>query len=202
MFNEPYFLYQTVPVWVAALLALALLLFSGRVAEMRSMRGADPMVWLSKGFLFALVALLAFFPALLVETPGAEINFGLLFYILFFSGFCYHVGRSSGWRTGRRHLGDMLGMESPEHMEDTQDRLFESRLRYPSRADVVKSIGELAKAHPGEDDSGAGAGTAGEANAKRSPTAPVDLSEQSALSSDPELAKLEAFFATKKDKRQ
>lgn len=144
--SEPDFMTQILPLWLPAAVAFSLLVMVKGVSEVLCARGYGGAVRMYRGALYILIPLLLLLPSLLIDTGGSIINAGLLFYILFFSGFCYYLGRNLGWKAGRRNLSELIGMETPESLEDTQDRLFESRMRFPHRGDVVKSIGELAKA--------------------------------------------------------
>lgn len=131
-------------------MSLVFLLLNGPLHRLAAGRGRDAASRLLKGGFFVALPLLAFFPALTVETPGPLFNIVLLIYIVLFSLFCYYMGKRSGWTSGRKELSDFVGLDTPDDVEDVQDRLFESRLRFPVRSDVVASIAALARARQPE----------------------------------------------------
>ena len=138
--------------WLAAGLALALLFLVNVVAQAMLSRGSDVVMRLFRLGVYLILPLLAIVPALLMlaSRMGQGVGLGLLFYVVFFGLFCYYLGKRVGTELGRKHISDLVGLDSPDNIEDAQDRLFESRMRYPVRADVVKSIGEMAKRREAE----------------------------------------------------
>ena len=130
----------------AGALAAALLVFLDPVAEACSGRRQGVGARVARIILFFLVPALAVFPALVLagSDSGAGVGLWLLLYVVFFSLFCYHFGKRIGLVRGEARLRELMGLDSKESTEDAQDRLFESRMRFPLRAEVVKSIGEMA----------------------------------------------------------
>ena len=128
--------------WIAAALAFALLVLAEPAADIWSGRRRDGLARFMRAGLFLMVAALGVVPPLAAREAGM----GLFFHAVLFPVFCYQLGKRIGWGAGRRHLEELLGIESRDGLEETQDRLFESGMRFPSRAEVVKSITDLAKA--------------------------------------------------------
>lgn len=131
-----------VPVCIAAVLALllAVLAIARRDAEVVKSGGM-----IARGCAVLLAFGMAVAPPLFVQTGSLEASAALMFYVVFFAVFCYYKGWAAGRTVGRKEITELLGLDSPDQIADTQDRLFESRLRFPLRMDVVKSIGDLAQ---------------------------------------------------------
>ncbi|MDR3077283.1 MAG: hypothetical protein LBV15_00790 [Planctomycetota bacterium] len=129
--------------WAAAALAFVLLILLEPVAEIWIGRRRDVSARLMRAVLFILVLGLEAVPPFLIAWESGAAVF---FQVLFFPIFCYFLGKRTGWDAGRDHLSELLGVESRVGLEEAQDRLFESGMRFASRAEVVKSITDLVKA--------------------------------------------------------
>lgn len=134
--------------WVAAVVSLLLLIGVGPVSEVFMSRRNDGGMRFLKIGLFFTLPLLIFFPALILLMGETVRGTPCGFYLLFFSLFCYYLGKKTGFSQGRSHMSDMIGLDQFDSIEEAQDRLYESRQRLPGREDVVKAIGGLAKKKP------------------------------------------------------
>ena len=134
--------------WGAAGVSFVLLIFAGPISQVVASGRNDGVVRLLKILLFFILPLLVLFPALVLLTGETVSGTPCGFYLLFFSLFCYYLGRNIGYERGRRELSELIGLEAFDDIEDAQDRLYESRQRYLSRDDVVLSITNMAKGRP------------------------------------------------------
>ena len=134
--------------WGAAGVSFILLIFVGPVSQVVASSRHDGVMRLLKIVLYFTLPLLVLFPALVLLTGETVSGTPCGFYLLFFSLFCYYLGRNTGHEKGRRELSELIGLEAFDDIEDAQDRLYESRQRYVSREDVVLSITNMAKGHP------------------------------------------------------
>lgn len=139
-------------VWLAALLALLLLAGVSFVAEVFMSRRRDLSIRLLRTTVGILVPALALAPGLTRMAYDENLLSGLalLVFAVFFALFCYYLGKRVGTEQGRKRISDLVGLDSADNITDAQDRLFESRMRFPNPADVIKSIGEMAKANEAE----------------------------------------------------
>lgn len=164
----------SVGVWLWACAALAALLLLGLNSFVASLDGGrDGGVRLFRMLVYLLVVALLFIPALLLAVTYPGVGYGLLAYVLLFSGFCYYAGKRLGWRAGRKHISELVGIDTPDRMEEVQDRLFESNMRLPARAQVVNSIGEMAKQREAEQRERERAGVGRPADTQPSPPPPA-----------------------------
>ncbi|MDR2392366.1 MAG: hypothetical protein LBE84_11900 [Planctomycetota bacterium] len=126
--------------WAAAAISFLLLCLAGSIAGAWSNRprGGRRAV---RAVLCAAIPVAGLFPAL---AAAEALGFGILFHAIFFSLFCYVLGQRTGWTQGRDHMRELMGIESLDSVDEMQDRLLESGMRFPSRAGVVQSIVELA----------------------------------------------------------
>jgi hypothetical protein len=69
---------------------------------------------------------------------------------MFFPLFCYYLGRNIGRARGASEMSERVGLEMFDSVEEVQDRLYESRQRIPSQAEVERSIIALAKTSAGK----------------------------------------------------
>ncbi len=131
----------------AGALSAFLLVFLNPAVEALTSRRRDVVARGVRIALYLLVPPLAVLPSLVFLVAGAEPGGGiwLFLYVVFFVLFCYHLGKRIGLVQGEGRIRELVGLDTAENVEDAQDRLFESRMRFPARADVVKSIGEMAK---------------------------------------------------------
>ncbi len=133
-------------VWAAAAASFLLLLLSGPLSRVAASPRRDGAVRLVKVCVAIFVPLLALFPALILftgeEVPGAACSI----YLLFFSLFCYYMGRGAGRARGRSEISDRVGLDLFDSVEEAADRLYESRQRFATRGEVEKSIVSLAAA--------------------------------------------------------
>ena len=134
--------------WLAAFVSLVLLVFVGPVSEIFLSRKNHGTMRLLKIALFFTLPLLVFFPALVLLMGETVRGTPCGFYLLFFSLFCYYLGKKTGFSIGRSNMSDLIGLEMFDSVEDAQDRLYESRQRLSSREEVIKSIAGLAKKKP------------------------------------------------------
>lgn len=137
--------------WFSAAIALFLLLTVGLMSEIVTSKRRDTVMRFLKVFLYITIPVLAVVPGL-TATAGTDflLSAALIFYVVFFVAFCYYLGKRVGVNQGQRQIRELVGMDSTESVEEAQDRLFESRMRFLSRAEVVESIGTLAKAREAE----------------------------------------------------
>jgi hypothetical protein len=131
--------------WAAAFLALALYGLSNLIAGAMVSGRRDPPFRIFRALAVGATILLAFLPGLLLALYAPMNILGLAPYCVFMAGYCYAIGKRVGFFRGRTHFNGLIGIESRETIEEIQDRLLESRMRHPSRVEVVKSIGELAR---------------------------------------------------------
>lgn len=129
--------------WVAAVVSLALLALSGPVAEIMLSPRRDGGMRAAKVALYLCISLVVLLPCLVLLTGETVTGTPCGLYLVFFSIFCYYTGKRIGAENGRRSISDLMGLGSAKSMEEAQDRLFESRLRLPSRNEVVESIAVL-----------------------------------------------------------
>lgn len=137
--------------WISAAVALVLFVGIGMVSEIAVSRRRDIVMRVLKISLYITLPVLAVLPAL-TATAGTDFTLSgaLIFYVVFFAGFCYYLGKRIGRHDGQRYVRELVGMESGETVEEAQDRLFESRMRFATRSEVVDSIAEMAKAQEAE----------------------------------------------------
>lgn len=131
--------------WAAAFLALALYGLSNVIAGAVVSRRREPAFRVFRALAILATLLLAFLPGFLLAMYAPMNILGVVPYCAFMALYCYSIGKRIGFFRGRTHFNDMMGIEGRESIEEIQDRLLESRMRHPSRVEVVKSIGELAK---------------------------------------------------------
>lgn len=138
--------------WAAVLVLVGLMASLGTVAELILSRRRDTGARLMRVFLYMAFPGLIVVPVMMLadQYDNGLLGLALFFYVVLYVLFCYYLGRRIGRVQGRKSISDLVGLDSPNEIEDAQDRLFESRMRYPLRADVVKSIGEMAKAREAE----------------------------------------------------
>lgn len=134
--------------WGAAGVSFVLLVLSGPLARIVVSRRNDGAVRLAKILLFFTLPLLVLFPALVLLTGETVYGTPCGFYLLFFSLFCYYMGRNVGFERGRREISELIGLDAFDSIEDAQDRLYESRQRYLAHDEVVLSISNMAKGRP------------------------------------------------------
>lgn len=132
--------------WSAAGVALALLVLTRPVADIMTSGRRDGTMRGLKVFLYLLLFLEVALPALLLVTGEGGTTPATGLYVLFFPLFCYYLGKGIGRRQGRQAVTELVGLDSFDNIEDAQDRLFESRMRFPRREEVIESIGALSKA--------------------------------------------------------
>jgi hypothetical protein len=133
--------------WAAAGLSFALLVLSGPLARVASSPRHDGMVRVVKVCLFTLIPVMVLVPTLLLFAGEAVPGVPCAFYLLFFSLFCYYLGRETGRSRGRKEMSDRVGLEMFDNAEEAADRLYESRQRLATRAEVEQSITAMAKAN-------------------------------------------------------
>ncbi|MCC8190202.1 MAG: hypothetical protein LIP77_06130 [Planctomycetes bacterium] len=138
-------------IWGSALLSLMLLFTVGSIADIFTSRRRDLIMRFMQSVVFLLIPLLGLVPAMaaVIETSG-RVGYGMVLYVAFFAMFIYYLGKDVGINQGKRHMGELVGLDSPGNLEDAQDRLFESRMRFPTRAGVVESIGRMAREREAE----------------------------------------------------
>jgi hypothetical protein len=128
--------------WAAAAVSFLLLCLAGPIAGAWLDRGRNGGKRAGRAVLSIAIPAAGLIPTLVAADAT---GFGIVFHAIFFSLFCYFFGQSTGWTQGSDHMAEMMGIESPNAVEEMQDRLLESGMRLPSRAEVVKSISELAR---------------------------------------------------------
>lgn len=131
-------------IWLGAAVLFFLLIGVGAVAALLQSRRTDLVGRLLKVMLSIVILWLVLLPPL-VMAAGVEPGRGVGLYVPLLALFLYYLGRALGREHGKRHMVELLGLDSASAIEETQDRLFESRMRLQSRTEVVKSIGELAE---------------------------------------------------------
>ncbi|MDR0362251.1 MAG: hypothetical protein LBJ46_06145 [Planctomycetota bacterium] len=130
--------------WTAAILAVLMYGLSNLIARSLVDRRRDAAARMFRAVFFLATVMLMFLPALLLALHAPVNIIGIIPYCIFLALYCYGLGGKIGFFRGRQHFNELMGIGSSDTIEEIQDRLLESRMRHPSRTDVVKSIGDLA----------------------------------------------------------
>ncbi len=131
--------------WSAAAVSLVLLLLTVPVASVVTSGRRDVLMRLAKILFYVVLLLLFLFPCLVLLTGEVASGLPCGLYLLFFPLFCYYMGRRLGSRSGEQHQRELFGLDLFDSPEEVQDRLYESRLRFPSPVSVSDSIVELSR---------------------------------------------------------
>lgn len=129
--------------WTAAVVSLLLLALSRPVSVVWISGRRDGVMRVYRVLLYICVFFLVFFPCLVLISGETVKGTPCGLYLLFFSLFCYYLGKNIGMEKGRRGIADLMGLDAANSIEEAQDRLFESRMRLPGRNQVVESITTL-----------------------------------------------------------
>ncbi len=131
--------------WSAAAVSFLLLLLTVPLAAILTSTRRDSPVRVAKILFYVVLILVLLLPCLLLLTGEAINGLPCGLYLLFFPLFCFYLGRRIGYRSGERDMGDKIGLEMFDNLEEAQDRLYESRLRFPSPTGVGESIVALSR---------------------------------------------------------
>lgn len=129
--------------WAAAIVSFILLLLVRVVSDIMISPRRDTGTRMLKVLIILALIVLVGFPFLVLIT-GEKVNgtpCGC--FLLFFPLFCYYFGKAVGYGKGHRYVWDLVGLNDFDNIEDAQDRLYESRLRFPDSGSVGASISEL-----------------------------------------------------------
>lgn len=126
--------------WLAAAVSLLLLVFSRPVFAIWTSGSSGGAMRAYRTVLYVAVFFLVFFPCLILVVGETVDGLPCGLYVLFFSLFCYYLGKNIGVEQGRRAITDLMGLGTGSSIEEAQDRLFESHMRLPGRSQVAESI--------------------------------------------------------------
>ncbi len=132
--------------WAAAAASLVLLVSVGAVRFVLAGGRRDAGFRALRIALVLVLMLTAGLPLALFFAGEAVSGLPCGCFLAFFPLFCYYFGKGLGYEKGRGGLADLVGLENAGDVEDAQDRLYESRLRFPSREAVLTSIARLTRA--------------------------------------------------------
>jgi hypothetical protein len=131
--------------WTAAVVSFVLLVLVKPVAAVWVSERRDQTMRLLKVILFLVFFVLVLIPFLVLITGETVKGTPCGLYLLFFPLFCYYLGKNRGTESGRRSVTELVGLDTFDSIEDAQDRLYESRLRFPTRELVSASIISLSR---------------------------------------------------------
>ena len=143
-------------IWTAAAAAFLLLLLVRPVSEIWVSKRRDTAMRVMKVVLYFAIIMMIALPFLVLVTGETVSSAACGYYLLFFPLFCYYLGKRAGDDRGRADVRELIGLEMFDSMEDAQDRLYESRLRFKRHDEVVESITALASEEDGKRSGGTG----------------------------------------------
>ncbi len=131
--------------WAAAATSFLLLVLTVPLASVLTSSRRDSTVRVVKILFYVVLILLFLLPCLVLLTGEAVAGLPCGLYLLFFPLFCFYLGRRIGHQSGARDMREQIGLDIFDNLEEAQDRLYESRLRFPSPTAVSESIMELSR---------------------------------------------------------
>lgn len=131
--------------WSATAISFVLLILIRPVSGILAGGGRDSVTKALRAVIVLMIVLIVALPFLILAAgePVAGLPYGC--FLLIFPLFCYYFGRGVGHEKGRKGIMDLVGLDEYDGMEDAQDRLYESRLRFPKREGVSASIAQLTR---------------------------------------------------------